>query len=252
MRKIGLVFKKGNAAVKGIQMEGLRTVGLLNEVVRRVAAQGPDEITIIDPTKSLYETKITVDEHLPIENIPVFYGGGIRTVQDAELLFLKGFDGIVLNSVLSRDFSILRKCVDRFGSSSVTVGIDYVAYKDAPMVLFDGGREPSGVSVFDWVKQIEDQGAGQVNLFDVACDGKSAEIDFHLLDRIRMESQTQLVIGGGINTEEKISLLEKSGCVDGVLLSSWFVYPQLLGITESEVSQIEGNTAFLRSQVLAR
>ena len=105
MRVIARLDIKGPNLIKGYQFEGLRVIGNPNEYAVKYYNDGADELLLIDTVASLYGR----NNLLNIINsaskdvfIPITVGGGIRSIEDAEKIFLNGADKIAINSAAVR------------------------------------------------------------------------------------------------------------------------------------------------------
>ena len=126
MRVIARLDIKGPNLIKGLQLEGLRVIGDPNEHAIKYYNQGADELLFIDCVASLYGRNNLNDiiNHASKDIfIPVTVGGGIRTIEDAEKLFLNGADKIAINSAAVKNPSIINDLVKSFGSQAVVVSI---------------------------------------------------------------------------------------------------------------------------------
>ena len=89
IRLIGRLDIKGENLIKGIQLEGLRIIGNPNEYAKLYYQQGIDELIYIDSVASLYGRNNLVDIVSKTTSevfVPVTVGGGIRTLNDIDIL----------------------------------------------------------------------------------------------------------------------------------------------------------------------
>ena len=110
----------------------LQKVGNLNWIEKNYQFQkiafSLDELIVLNASKgekNLHEFASEISNLVGDVFIPIAAGGGIRTLQDAELLFNSGADKIVLNSALKNDPDLIRELVKRYGAQSVVASIDY-------------------------------------------------------------------------------------------------------------------------------
>ena len=110
MRIIARLDIKGPNLIKGLQLEGLRVIGDPNKYAVQYYNEGADELLFIDCVASLYGRNNLIDiiNHASKDVfIPVTVGGGIRSIEDAEKLFLNGADKIAINSAAVRQPSLI-------------------------------------------------------------------------------------------------------------------------------------------------
>jgi len=155
--------------------------------------------------------------------MPLSYGGGITSVETAKKILYSGFEKIVVNSELHRNFNILSELTTDFGSSSVVVSVDYKNVNGIPTVFSNGGKKNTEKNVFDFLKQIEDAGAGEILLTSIDRDGSRSGVDIELLKRLKDKHGIPLIISGGIGKMAHIEDALAHGA-DAVAAGSLFVY----------------------------
>ncbi len=87
-----------------------------------------DELVVIDASKEkkdIEKFSFTVSRLVENVFIPVAAGGGIRKLEDAELLFQSGADKVVLNSSLFTNPELAIEIINRYGSQSLIASLDY-------------------------------------------------------------------------------------------------------------------------------
>ena len=127
MRNIRVIARldvKGSNVINTFQLEGLRKVGLPNELAKNYFNQGADELLIIDQVASLYQrnhllelTKIFANEIF----IPITVGGGIKSVDDARSLLRAGADKIAINTAATSNPKLITDLSKEFGKQCVVV-----------------------------------------------------------------------------------------------------------------------------------
>jgi cyclase len=125
--------------------------------------------------------------------IPITAGGGIRTMQDAKILFENGADKILLNTVLHSNPSLVASLIDKYGSQSVVASIDY---KNNKVFIKDGNTKIS-LDVDESVKYVENLGAGEIYLNSIDRDGTGFGYDIDMVSKVANSISIPLVIAGG-------------------------------------------------------
>ena len=219
MRVIARLDIKGPNLIKGLQLEGLRVIGDPNEHAIKYYNQGADELLFIDYwLASLYGRNNLNDiiNHASKDIfIPVTVGGGIRTIEDAEKLFLNGADKIAINTAAVRDPSIINDLVKSFGSQAVVVSIQAKKIDENKWnAYFDNGREKIPEKKFvDWLNEVSSRGAGEILITSVDNDGTKKGFDLKLYDKINKICNLPLIISGGMGKpEDLLSLNNFSDC----------------------------------------
>ena len=181
MRLIAKLDVKPPYVVKPIHFEGLRKLGLPADLARKYYEEGADEIIYLDIVASLYRREVLCTEVQQAADgifIPFAVGGGVRSLEDFSLLFRHGADKVILNThALQENPSLIDQAAKIFGSQSVVVSIEAKQIERDWFCFSDCGRNASGKRVFDWLKEIEARGAGEVVMQSVDQDGTQYGFD---------------------------------------------------------------------------
>jgi cyclase len=217
--------------VKGVQFVDLVDAGDPAQLAARHAREGADEIVLLDITathegrQTLLDTvKRTAEELF----VPFTVGGGIRTVEDAEQVFLAGADKVSINSAALKSPELIGAIGRTFGSQAVVVAIDARRDKDAAdpvrdaQVFVQGGRKPAGWRVVEWAREAEARGAGEILLTSMDSDGTRAGFDCELTAAVSMAVSIPVIASGGAGTVEHFADVFQRGKADAALAASIF------------------------------
>jgi cyclase len=214
--------------VKPVHFEGLRKIGMPSELGKKYYEQGADEVMYIDIVASLYQRGILFDE---IENvastlfIPFGVGGGVRTIEDFSNLFHIGADKVIINTyAIQEDPTIINKAAEIFGNQAVVVNIEAKAWNNWWECYTDCGRIKSGKDVIEWVKEVEERGAGEILLQSVDKDGRQRGFDKELAKKVVECVDIPVVIASGAGTLEDIKDVIEYARPSGIALSSILHY----------------------------
>ena len=160
--------------VKPVHFEGLRKMGVPQELGEKYYEQGADEIMYIDIVSSLYKRDIIFEEIEKVASklfIPFGVGGGVKTIEDFSKLFHIGADKVIINThAVQENPDIINQAAEIFGSQAVVVNIEAKDWGNWWECYTDCGRIRSGKSVLEWVKEVEERGAGEILLQSVDKD----------------------------------------------------------------------------------
>ena len=169
---------RNGKVVKGVNFEGIKDVGDPVECAAEYNRQGADEIVFYDITAS-HEGRgamlNVVRETAKRVFVPLCVGGGIGSVDDFRETLRAGADKVSVNSQAVKNPKLISDAAEIFGSQCVVVGID--AKRDGKggfTVYINGGRIDMGLDLGDWVKEIEERGAGEICLNSIDTDGTKA------------------------------------------------------------------------------
>jgi cyclase len=241
-RIIACLDVRGGRVVKGIQCVDIIDAGDPAELAHRHAAAGADEIVLLDITAThegrgtLLETvKRTAAELF----IPFTVGGGIRSAEDAEAVFLAGADKVSINSSAIARPELIGEIGASFGAQAVIVAIDAKRSPEAADPVGDaevyvaGGRKPTGLKVVEWAIEAEQRGAGEILLTSMDSDGTRAGFDNELTALVSRAVQIPVIASGGAGNARHFADVFSHGAgggkADAALAASIFHF----GVTDS-------------------
>jgi imidazole glycerol-phosphate synthase subunit HisF len=204
-------------------------VGDILELATRYRDEGADELVFYDITASPDGRSVDrswVSRVARILDIPFCVAGGIRTVADAEEVLGEGAEKISINSPALADPELISRLSARFGAQCVVVGIDsQVAGDDYQVYQFTG--DPSRTRntarrTLDWVREVQERGAGEIVLNCMASDGVRQGYDLKQLATVRRLCRVPLIASGGAGTPQHFADVFYEAHVDGALAASVF------------------------------
>lgn len=179
---------RNGKVVKGVNFEGIKDVGDPVLYAEEYNKQGADEIVFYDITASFEGRGVFLDvvrETAKKVFVPLTVGGGIKTVDDIREALRAGADKVSVNSQAVQNPQLIKDGADIFGSQCICVGIDAKRISDKKWTVFiNGGRVDMKLDLIDWVKQIEQLGAGEICLNSIDADGTKAGFDIPMLDAV--------------------------------------------------------------------
>jgi cyclase len=242
---------KGPNLVKGIHLEGLRTLGRPEDFAAFYYAQGADELIFQDTVASLYERNSLTDVISRTAKdifIPLTVGGGIRTLEDISNVLRAGADKVAINTAAIQRPDLINEAASMFGSSTIIVAIEASRQPNGTYLAFtDNGREHTGVDVIPWIEEAEKRGAGEILLTSIDKEGTGQGFDHDLINIATRSSSIPIIAHGGAADISHVTDAVRETQVDAVAIASMLHYPALATIL-SEPSTEEGNSEFLRTQ----
>jgi cyclase len=155
--------------------------------------------------------------------MPLTVGGGIRTVDDMQVMLRAGADKVSINSSALATPDLIRAGAEKFGSQCIVVSID--CKKTAPdrwEVFSHGGRKPAGLEALAWAERAVALGAGEIVLNSIDADGTKAGFDLVITRRISEAVGVPVVASGGAGTLAHMADVLEQGRADAVLAASIF------------------------------
>lgn len=218
---------KDGRVVKGIRFLDLVDAGNPVKQAQYYDEQGADEIVFLDITASSEKRDIILDvvkRTAEVVFIPLTVGGGIRTGEDARKLLESGADKISINTSAVNNPMLISDCAERFGSQATVVAIDAKRSGSSWKVYTHGGRTPTDLDAVQWARESESQGAGEILLTSMDCDGTKNGYDLELTQTISDTVSIPVIASGGVGNLEHLYEAFKYGHADAALAASIFHY----------------------------
>jgi len=221
-----LIQNKG--LVKTQKFKDAKYVGDPINAVRIFNEKEVDEIMIIDIDATVYnrEPDYKMIENLAAEcRMPLCYGGGIKTVEQAQKIFSLGVEKVAISSQAVNSPSLIREIGRRFGKQSIVVVIDVKSSKSGKYEIWThNATKNSKKDAIAFVKEVEELGAGEVIINSIDQDGVMKGYDLELVNKIRSTVSIPLTVLGGAGSMKDIGkLIEKYGII-GAAAGSLFVF----------------------------
>ena len=215
--------------MKGVRFRDHKVVGDILDLAARYCAEGADELVFYDITASPENRSVDrswITRVARLLDIPFCVAGGIRTVAGSEEVLNSGAEKISVNSPALSNPDLVNALARRFGSQCVVVGIDSQTVGDEFEVYQYTGDPDRSCSTrrrtLDWVREVQDRGAGEIVLNCMASDGVRQGYDLRQLRAVRSICHVPLIASGGAGTMEHFAAVFAAAGVDGALAASVF------------------------------
>ena len=222
---------KDGRVVKGVNFVDLRDAGDPVEVAAAYSREGADEVVFLDITATHEGRATVVDLAARVAeqlSIPFTVGGGIRTVEDFHDILRQGADKISINSAAIERPGLISEAAERFGSQCVVVGIDAKrSGKGGYNVFINGGRVDMNLDLGDWVKEIEERGAGEICLNSIDTDGVRGGFDLDMLNFVCSRVKIPVIASGGCGSIDHFSEVFEKTASSAALAASLFHFGEL-------------------------
>lgn len=212
--------------VKGVRFENLRDSGDPVELAASYYRQGADEITFLDvaATNENRGTMLSlVTQCAEQVFIPLTVGGGVRSVEDVSRLLKSGADKVSVGSAGISRPELLREIADEFGSQVLVISLDLKrANSNSGFgVTSNGGRQLTNLDAMEWVREVQDLGAGELLINSIDADGTRDGFDVELIQKVRAISSVPIIASGGAGKIEHFVDAALAGA-DALLAASVF------------------------------
>jgi len=157
--------------------------------------------------------------------MPLCYGGGVKTLEQAERIIGMGVEKVALSSAAIEDPELVARMADVVGGQSVVVVLDVRRNKrgDAEVWTHNGTRSTGKLAV-DLAKAMADRGAGEIVVNSIDNDGVMKGYDLDLVAAVRGAVGVPVTVLGGAGSLEHVAeLIRRFGLV-GAAAGSLFVF----------------------------
>ena len=211
--------------VKGINFINIRDAGDPSELAKFYDSEGADELIFLDITATYEGRKTMIDVVKKVSSlvfIPLTVGGGIQGADDMKQMLEAGADKVSINTTAINNPSVINSCSDEFGSQCVVSAIDVKKIDNNWIVHTHGGRNMTELNALDWVKEVEDRGAGEILLTSMDKDGSNNGYDNELLKQVNELVSIPVIASGGAGNLDHLLEALILGKSDAVLAASIF------------------------------
>lgn len=227
-RIIPCLLVKDKGLVKTVNFKNPKYVGDPINAVRIFNEKEVDELMVIDidATADNREPDYKMIENLAAEcRMPLCYGGGVKTVEQAQRIFSLGVEKIAISSAAIENISLISEIAKVVGTQSVIVVID-VKKKllGGYEVCTHNGKKKTGKDPVEFAKQVQKLGAGEIVVNSIDNDGVMKGFDFTIIDKIRQAVTIPMTVLGGAGSLEDISKVIEKYKIIGVSAGSLFVF----------------------------
>jgi cyclase len=227
-RLIPSLLVQDNGLVKTVNFKNPKYVGDPINAVRIFNDKGVDELAIfdIDATVLRRDPNYSLIERLASQSMmPLCYGGGVKTVEQAQRIFSLGIEKIALSSAVFENPLLITEISERVGSQSVIVVLDVKKKLFGGYEIFThNGKKATGINPLIFAEKAQKLGAGEIVINSIDKDGLMKGFDLDLIDNVREKITIPMTVLGGAGSLEDIEkVIDKHGVI-GVAAGSLFVF----------------------------
>lgn len=222
-----LVHKKG--LVKTTKFKDPKYVGDPINAVKIFNEKEVDELIVvdIDASREGREPDYKMIENLATEcRMPLCYGGGIKTVEQAQKIFSLGVEKIAVSSAAIENPSIISSMAERVGNQSVVVVMDVKkrSLSGKYELYIHNGTKPTGKDPVLFAIEMQKLGAGEIVINSIDQDGVMKGYDMNLINKIREVINIPITVMGGAGKLDDIGVVIQQHGIIGVAAGSLFVF----------------------------
>lgn len=201
-------------------------VGDPNNAIRIFNEKEVDELIVIDidASKERRGPNLQLIEEFAGECfMPLTYGGGIRSVEDAAQVFSLGVEKVCVQSGAVQSLSLITDIASRFGSQAVVVAVDVRRTSRGYHRLRWQSRWLKKPSWLQWLKEVQEHGAGEILLTDVDREGMLSGLNLSLIQQASTSIEIPVIAHGGVAAISDFQAAYRAGA-SAVAAGSFFVF----------------------------
>lgn len=160
--------------------------------------------------------------------IPIQFGGGIRSLDDAARALELGVKRVILGTAAIQQPQLAAQAVETFGVEAVSVALDS---KNGEVVTH-GWQQGAGISAIEAGKRFAAMGVHHALFTDVSRDGEMRGANLEATISLARETGLQVIASGGVSSLAEITQLRQSGVVAGAILGT-ALYEGLMDLAEA-------------------
>ncbi|MBD1139692.1 imidazole glycerol phosphate synthase subunit HisF [Pelagibacterales bacterium SAG-MED38] len=154
--------------------------------------------------------------------MPLVFGGGVKDNASIELVLKNGADKVSLNSEAIKNKKIISESSKSFGKQCIVISIDYKNNGTFNEVFSDGGTNATGLNLIDWVKEVEDLGAGEILISDIDRDGTGKGLNIEVSKNISDSVDIPVITSGGCGLAKHFVECFAKTDVQGIAAGNYF------------------------------
>jgi len=231
-RVIPILLLDKNNLVKGKKFNDLRQVADIKTSIKVFSSRDCDEIILLDISVTNKKKIINfafLQDLARCISVPLTYGGGIKSVQDAIDVLSNGADKVSINTALFQNYRLLSDISKVIGSQSIVASIDIKKIKRKYFCFSNSGKKLQLIDPLMHVKNCEESGCGEILLNSIDRDGTMKGYDINFLKLLIDKVKVPILFAGGAGNYNDIYKVFKSGS-HGACASTIFCFTKLTPI----------------------
>ena len=240
-RLIPVVLLRNGVVVQSKGFQRYQVLGNPYTVVQRLSDWAADELIYLDISKAPHYDLRRDDLNFPNRNniieilkdisqkcfMPLTFGGGIRTLEDAAIRLSSGADKVAVNSQALLNPEFISNLAKEFGSQCIVVSVDALKKKQGEWEVYRGGRQvATGKTPIEWAVEVEQYGAGEIFINSIDRDGLGCGYDLELINSVVKVVNIPVIACGGVGSWEHFADGLKYTEVSAVSAANIFHYTE--------------------------
>lgn len=227
-RIIPVLLYQDDGLVKTVKFKNSKYVGDPLNAVKIYNEKKADELIFLDidaTVKNLSPNYKLIEKIANQSRMPICYGGGIKTAEQAKRIFSLGIEKIALSSIGISNPAIITKIASEVGNQSVVIVLDIKKSLLGKYELYThNATTKSKVDIEKYVKSLRELGAGEIVVNNIDRDGTLKGYDLDLITYISSLTDLPITSVGGVGKIEHFQSLLQHCDITGLGAGSLFVF----------------------------
>lgn len=227
-RVIPCLLLRNQGLVKSVKFKDYVYIGDPINTVRIFNEKEVDELIILDTTATLEKRNPSFEliKNIGSESfMPIAYGGGIRTLDEAREIISLGVEKIILNTAAIKTPLIVKKLSDAIGCQSVVVSIDIKKnWLRGYEVYLSSEKASARINPVEHAIKMQEMGAGELMINSVDRDGTFQGYDIELIRLISNAVTIPVIACGGAANLDHLKEALTEGGASAAAAGSLFVF----------------------------
>lgn len=208
-RVIPCLLLKGQGLVKTTKFKDPKYVGDPINAIKIFNDKEVDELILLDITATKERRKPNFEMIAEVASecfMPLAYGGGIATVEDARKILKSGVEKVIFNTAAYKYPEVIRQATSEFGSQAVVVSIDVKRKLMGRYEVFvEAGSAATGINPVEYAQRMQALGAGELFLNTIDKDGTMSGYDLELIDKVLHVVDVPVIVSGGAGSVKDLA-----------------------------------------------
>ena len=227
-RVIPILLLRNESLVKTRRFRNFDYIGDPANTVRIFNELEVDELIFLDINASSggHQPNLKILKEIASECfMPLGYGGGINSLDQAKQVFDTGFEKISINTAAGSNPALIEELSSHYGSQAVIVSIDVKKdFFGKQSVWTSSGKRNLNHDPVSWAQKVEMLGAGEILLTSIEREGTWSGFDIELVRRVTDAVSIPVIAHGGAGGVEDLRDVVINGNATAVGVGSLVVY----------------------------
>lgn len=226
-RIIPTLLLRDRCLVKTVKFGKFKYIGDPCNTIRIFNELEVDELIFLDITASLQKNGPDYKTLASVANecfMPLAYGGGITTLEEAKLIFDIGFEKICINTSAYIQPGLVTLLADYFGSQAIIASIDVKRTIFGNTVKVLSGKKNTSLNPIKWAKRLEELGAGEILLTSIDREGTWKGFDTTLVEQVCNAVSIPVIAHGGCGSVDDVVNVIENSSVSAVATGSMITF----------------------------